>query len=86
MVEARQQRPNGNEDHRQENADANINPEQVARKRMADFFPLEDYLREAVQAEAAKHQAESRDHGHDSKISRCKQPSEDYDCTGLHKE
>ena len=76
-VKSSQERPHGDEPDRQAKAQARINPEQVADQSMIDLFPLEDGLREAVEAHVLQKQAEGGNHGHQPEILGGEKPSQD---------
>ena len=79
MIEKRQQLARAGKRQSENRADAQINPKEIARERIGEFLALHDQFRESIQTEAAKQEAKSGDHGHDSEIRRSKQPCQnDY--------
>ena len=77
VIEKRQQRTRAGKRQSENRADAQIDPKEIARERICEFLALHDQFRESIQTEAAKQEAESGDHRHDSEIRRSKQPCQD---------
>ena len=59
--------------------DAEVDPKNITRKSIGEFFVLHDEFRKSGQPEAAEQQAERGHHGHDAEVRRKKQPCQDDD-------
>jgi len=69
VVEVRKNRAQAGKHACYRRRDANIDPEQIARKGVGQVFPLYDELGESVQSEAAQQQTERRHHRHNAEIA-----------------
>jgi hypothetical protein len=76
-VETCQERPATGECDRQEQADACIDPEQVADQSMIDLLPLDHGLGKPIQPDVQQEQAKGGDHTHESEILGGEKPSQD---------